>query len=127
MEMEANLIVIQPSNSLNPRQYRVDTAATDPMFPIVSSIAVLTALAVSTYACISKERHKSKGRVASPKALCHSCTYFNNNLYLNCALHPSKVLTESAIDCVDYGPNSNAKKAEALKKSLPLVGKIFPD
>ncbi|WP_309739142.1 hypothetical protein [Chamaesiphon sp. OTE_20_metabat_361] len=125
--MEANLIVIQPSNSLNPSQYRVGNIATDPMLPIVSSIAVLTALAVSAYACISRYRQKSNGRVAAPKALCHSCTYFNNNLYLNCALHPSKVLTQSAIDCVDYCPNSRAKKAEALKKSMPLVSKIFPD
>jgi hypothetical protein len=127
MKMEAKLIVIQPSNSLNPSQYRVERAAADPLFPIVSSIAVMTAIAVSTYACVSKQRQKSDRQVASPKALCHSCTYFNNNLYLNCALHPSEVLTESAIDCVDYCPNSKAKKAEAIKKALPLASKIFPD
>ena len=125
--MEAKLIVIQPSNSLNPSQYSVETATTDPMFPIVSSIAVMTAIAVSTYAYISQQRQKSNRRVADPKAVCHSCTYFNNNLYLNCALHPSKVLTEAAIDCVDYCPNSKAKKAEALKKASPLASKTFPD
>ena len=125
--MEAKLIVIQPSNSLNPSQHRVEGTATDPMLSIVSIIAVMTAIAVSTYACISKERQKSQRRATTPKALCHSCEYFNNNLYLNCALHPSKVLTESAVDCVDYGPNSKTKKAKELKKSLPFASKIFPE
>jgi hypothetical protein len=127
MEMAAKLIVIQPSNSLNPSQQRVESAATDPMLPIVSGIAVMTAIAVSTYACISRERKKLQRQAASPKALCHSCKYFDRNLYLNCAIHPSKVLTKSAVDCVDYCPNSKAKKAEELKKSLPFATKIFPD
>ncbi len=124
--MEAKLIVIQPSNSLNPSQHRVEAAATDPMFPIVSSIAVVTAIVVSTYACISKERQKLHGRARSSKAICHSCEYFNNNLYLNCALHPSTVLTDSAVDCIDYCPNSKTKKAEELKKSLSFASKVFP-
>jgi hypothetical protein len=127
MEMEANLIVIQPANVLNPSQQRVENAAADPMFPIVSSIAVITAIAVSTYACISKERQKSRKWAGSPKTLCHSCEYFNNNLYLNCALHPSTVLTDTAVDCIDYCPNSKARKAEELKKSLSFASKIFPD
>jgi hypothetical protein len=127
MEMEAKLIVIQPSNSPNPSQQWVESAAIDPLFPIVSGIAVITAVGVSIYACISKERQKLYRRAADPKALCHSCEYFNNNLYLNCALHPSEVLTESAVDCADYCPNSKTKKAKQLKKSLPFASKIFPE
>ena len=125
--MAAKLIVIQPSTSLNPSQQRIESAATDPTIPIVSGIAVMTAIAVSTYACISRERQKLQRRAASPKALCYSCEYFNHNLHLNCAIHPSKVLTNAAVDCVDYCPNSKAKKTAELKKSLPFVSKIFPE
>jgi hypothetical protein len=127
MEMEANLIVIQSSDSLNPSQPQTESAATDPSFPIVSSIAVLTAIAVSTYACISKQRQKAQVHQCASKTPCHSCEYFTNNLYLNCALHPTTVLTEAAVDCIDYCPNSQTKRAEELKKALPFVSKIFPD
>lgn len=33
---------------------------------------------------------------------CSNCRFFNNNLYLKCAVHPYKVLSEKAIDCSDY-------------------------
>jgi hypothetical protein len=33
---------------------------------------------------------------------CRSCQYFKNNSYLNCAVHPSMVLTEKALNCPDY-------------------------
>ena len=37
---------------------------------------------------------------------CKRCRYYNNSLYLRCAVHPSKALTEHAIDCSDYCPTS---------------------
>ena len=125
--MEAKSIVTQQSSPLNLSQAKVESSASVPMLPMVSCIAVMTAVAVSIYACISRERHKSQRRAASPKAFCHSCEYFNHSLYLNCALHPSKALTESALDCADYSPNSQTKKARELKKSLPFMSKIFPE
>lgn len=33
---------------------------------------------------------------------CRSCAYFQNNLYLKCAVQPSKVLGEESFSCVDY-------------------------
>lgn len=36
------------------------------------------------------------------KIPCRSCRYFAYNPYLNCAIHPSLVLTNQAIDCPDY-------------------------
>jgi hypothetical protein len=36
------------------------------------------------------------------KIPCRSCRYFSHNPYLNCAIHPSLVLTGQAIDCPDY-------------------------
>ncbi|AFY79529.1 MAG: hypothetical protein IGR93_13590 [Hydrococcus sp. C42_A2020_068] len=35
---------------------------------------------------------------------CTKCHFFNNNFYLKCAVHPSKVLTSEARDCSDYCP-----------------------
>jgi hypothetical protein len=33
---------------------------------------------------------------------CHKCRFFNQNFYLGCAVHPSKVLKPEAHDCPDY-------------------------
>jgi hypothetical protein len=45
-------------------------------------------------------------RTHTPEAFykipCRSCRYFSHNPYLNCAIHPSLVLTGQAIDCPDY-------------------------
>lgn len=33
---------------------------------------------------------------------CRKCQFFNENNYLNCALHPSVALTNQAVNCSDY-------------------------
>lgn len=33
---------------------------------------------------------------------CRNCRYFSGNFYLRCAVNPSDVLTEKAVDCADY-------------------------
>lgn len=33
---------------------------------------------------------------------CSNCQFFSNNHYLKCAVHPSTVLTEQALNCADY-------------------------
>jgi hypothetical protein len=38
----------------------------------------------------------------SQQLRCRNCHFFSNNPYLKCALHPSIVLTEQALDCSDY-------------------------
>ncbi len=35
---------------------------------------------------------------------CRNCRFFCNNPYLKCAINPSIVLTEQALDCSDYAP-----------------------
>ncbi|MDM9379154.1 hypothetical protein QUB80_00330 [Chlorogloeopsis sp. ULAP01] len=35
---------------------------------------------------------------------CNKCKFFKNNRYLQCAVHPTKVLNPEAIDCPDYLP-----------------------
>lgn len=39
---------------------------------------------------------------SSSKIPCSKCRFFKNDPYLKCAVHPCKVLSEEAINCVDY-------------------------
>jgi hypothetical protein len=36
------------------------------------------------------------------KVPCRSCRFFSSNPYLKCAIHPTSVLTDRAIDCSDF-------------------------
>ncbi len=38
------------------------------------------------------------------KLPCKTCRYFSNNHYVQCAVQPSIVLTEEAMNCSDYCP-----------------------
>ncbi|WP_276750585.1 hypothetical protein [Chlorogloeopsis fritschii] len=40
------------------------------------------------------------------KLPCKTCRYFSNNYHLHCAVQPSIVLTEEAMNCSDYCPKS---------------------
>jgi hypothetical protein len=40
---------------------------------------------------------------------CRRCQYLGDNSHLRCALHPSIVLTEQAIDCQDYHLNTKER------------------
>lgn len=35
---------------------------------------------------------------------CRKCKFFNNNIYIKCAVKPNKVLRPEAKDCTDYSP-----------------------
>jgi hypothetical protein len=99
-----------------------------PNFSMVSSMTILLALGTAIAACISqKERPSSAKLQSSSKVMCHSCQYFHNNLYLNCTLHPSTVMTERAVDCRDYCPNQQTRRVRKWQKFIPWIGKIFPD
>jgi hypothetical protein len=37
---------------------------------------------------------------------CKKCRFYAHNPHLKCAAHPAMVMTEGAIDCPDYCPNS---------------------
>ena len=43
------------------------------------------------------------------KAPCSKCRFFENNPYLKCTVHPSKVLSEEAKDCPDYWSDESDK------------------
>lgn len=68
----------------------------------IFSLVLLSIIGVLIYACIpNRKQHSSKVKLPSP-IRCSRCQYFNNNHFLNCALHPVTVLTKQAVDCQDY-------------------------
>jgi hypothetical protein len=127
--MKATSSAIAIASLTQPIDRGIDTPlkvnATLSMF---SSMAILLALGAAIAACIAPKEHRSSAKLKSgSKVMCHSCKYFHNNLYLNCTLHPSTVMTERAVDCRDYCPNQQTQRVKSWKKFIPFVGKIFPD
>ncbi len=51
-----------------------------------------------------KSLHQSHKDNSLHQLPCHNCRYFSNNNYFKCAVHPSTVLTEEAMNCRDYHP-----------------------
>jgi hypothetical protein len=111
--MEVKLIAMPPQ-SLPPAYRRAETVSVlDIGFLIVISVPIIWAIAASIYSLIPKRVQRRFSSFKSPhKALCYQCRYFGQNAYLKCTVHPSTVLTEQALNCLDYSPNSKAKQAK---------------
>lgn len=49
---------------------------------------------------------KQKKKIATTQSLsqipCRNCQFFKENQYLKCAVHPTIVLTQQALNCRDY-------------------------
>lgn len=100
----------------------------DQSFAMVGSTAILLAMATAIAACISAKKRQPAAKIQPDSALkCQSCKYFERNLYLSCALHPSLVMTEQAVDCLDYCPNQQTQRVKEWKQAIPFANKIFPD
>jgi hypothetical protein len=89
-------------------QRRVNGLHTPPPLPLpvawetILSLVLLSTIGVLIYACIpNRKQHSSRVKLPAP-IRCSRCRYFNDNHFLNCALHPVTVLTEQAVDCQDY-------------------------
>jgi hypothetical protein len=111
--METKLIAIPP-HPLPPDYRRAETvSALDVGFLIVIGVPIILAIVSSIYAFIPKRVQQYLFSPKSPhNARCYSCRYFSHNSYLKCTVHPSTVLTEQTLNCLDYSPNSQAKRAE---------------
>jgi hypothetical protein len=108
--------VIETSNSLLPSQRRMDNLDTaSPLAQPVSWGIVVSLVILSTggliYACISNRKQHSFRVKLPSKVVCSRCRYFNDNHFLKCALHPVAVMTEQAVDCMDYCPKNKGKWA----------------
>jgi hypothetical protein len=111
--MEAKLIAMPP-HSVPPDYRGAETvSALDVGFLIVVTVPIIWAIVASIYTLIPKRVQQHLFSLKPPrKSLCHQCQYFGHNAYLKCTVHPSTVLTEQALDCSDYSPNSKARRVE---------------
>jgi hypothetical protein len=127
--MKSTSKTVELTSFTEPVDRGIDTPfAINPNFSMVSSMSILLALGTVMAACISPKERLSSAKLQSvSKVTCHSCKYFHHNLYLNCTLHPSSVMTERAVDCKDYCPNQQTQRVKKWKKFIPFIGKIFPD
>ncbi|MEA5600276.1 hypothetical protein [Nostoc sp. UHCC 0252] len=46
------------------------------------------------------------------KLPCKNCRFYSNNHYLKCAVNPSIVLTEEAMNCSEYSPSNKKHSAK---------------
>lgn len=54
----------------------------------------------------------------SKQVPCRNCQYFKDSNYLNCAVHPSIVLTKEALNCSDYWSNSSQTSPKSTDDRL---------
>jgi hypothetical protein len=127
---EGSANAIETSNSVLLSQRRMDNLDNSPLMQPVAweamaSLVLLSTIGVLIYACIPKRKQHSS-KVSLPITIkCFSCQYFNDNHYIECALHPLIVMTEQAVDCKDYCPKAEVKQAEKFKKILLTIQKMF--
>jgi hypothetical protein len=121
---------IETSNSVLASQRRMDDLDASPLMQPVpweamASLILLSTIGVLIYACIPKRKQHSS-KVTLPITIkCFSCQYFNDNHYIECALHPLIVMTEQVVDCKDYYPKAESNRAEKLKKILLMIKEKF--
>jgi len=122
---------IEPTHALVLSQHRVNSLGTDlPLKQSVSigtifSMVLLSTITLLIYARTSKLKQPLSKVNLLAAIRCSRCQYFNNNHFLNCALHPVTIMTERAVDCLDYCPKAEAKQVEKLRKVLLNIQKVF--
>ena len=113
MYMEVRSIAISPSNSLPLGQQRIEIFSElyTASMVLVGIVTIIT-MSAAIYDLIPKQIQHFFSLNLPSKVPCHKCRYFNPNPYIKCALHPSNVLKEPAVDCRDYDPIAAAKRVE---------------
>jgi len=74
---------------------------------IFISILVVTGLSLLSYLDSRKQPDSSLLPMALRTSPCKNCRYFHNSGLLKCAVHPTRVLTSEAENCLDCEPGSN--------------------
>jgi hypothetical protein len=87
-----------------------DTIDNTLSYGIFSGLVLTSAILLITL--LKKFRLSQKKIVYSKKLQtfveipCQKCQFFSNNRHLKCAIRPSSVMNEGAIDCPDYDPRN---------------------
>lgn len=90
--------------------------APGPIVTLGIPMAILGIALVTRLAALRKLRTQLRTRkAASP---CKNCQFFQNNTHLNCAVHPTRVLTEEACDCPDYSSTKDKAPPETSSSQL---------
>lgn len=118
--MEEQWNTTQPSSLLPPSQRGTDD------LPVLDTSLIyfhliFGAVIASIYACIAVRKQHSSRLQSHRKVLCPRCHYFSGIPYLKCSLHPVTVMTEQAVGCEDYVPNSTVKRVKKWRKALWMV------
>lgn len=86
-----------------------DSATMPDWVPSVSSLSAVVAVAIvllmtsKLWAAVWLMLVKQ----VPQKIPCRRCRFFSGNPHLRCAVHPTTVLSQAAIDCQDYSPQTN--------------------
>jgi hypothetical protein len=110
--MAAKSIITQLSTLSPPNQQGIKNLPDYDTAFVMISFVIFWTIGIFIYACIPKGRQHFSRFKLPPKTPCYRCRYFSNNSYLKCALYPVTALTEQAVDCRDYCPNSKPESVE---------------
>jgi hypothetical protein len=66
---------------------------------LISAWALILLMAWSLFAAVQDSYRNAKRMHQVP---CSQCRFFTGSYYLKCPVHPSRALSEAAIDCPDY-------------------------
>jgi hypothetical protein len=74
------------------------------VFDLMSLLMVCSTIVLVTATCnyLSKVIRPPIKSSETDRLPCRNCQYFNSNYHLKCAVRPTDVLTERALECRDY-------------------------
>ena len=103
---QPNLMAEKPINFQQDRpQLDVQTMPDSALLVIpISFIMVWTIFVFMSSDIWIFARHKMLSIKHSHQVPCKNCRFFQNNPYLQCAVHPDTALTPQAIHCSDFRP-----------------------
>lgn len=89
---------------------------------LVAPVCLIILWAIAVFLFLSNVRKFLQNRKVTinhfQQSPCWKCRYFQDNHYLNCAVHPSIVLTKHALNCPDFWSNNNVTKPESTDDHL---------
>jgi hypothetical protein len=101
--MESKSTQPQPSSFLLTNQKEIENILTTGyVLTFIIVVVMMSRIAFLIHTYRPKRKQNSKIFPPLPKAQCDRCQYFSRNAYLQCAIHPSTVMTSQALSCNDY-------------------------
>lgn len=97
-----------PVEPMSPAE--VETSATDLIAPSLGIVSITGILVLLTWFSRWRKNHYFEANYRFRQSIpCRNCRFMNQNFYLKCAVHPSKVMKKEAIGCPDYWAKDSNK------------------